>query len=117
MLDKAIVCSCAAFAILGAWAAAGPGGMRLPTAALAVLLVALLVLFLGHMWKHIGGVLMLAFFATGSALEWAYEQTDISFGGFIWGDIRYGDVGVFGVHRGDVPIAVYPGSVLPAGGS
>ena len=66
----------------------------------------MLVLLLGHMWKHLGGPLMAAFFATGAAVEWAFEQANITFGGFIWGDIRYGDIGVFDVHLGDVPVPV-----------
>jgi hypothetical protein len=49
MLDKAVAWSCVAFAILGAWAAAGPGGMGLPIAAQAVLTLSLLILLLGHM--------------------------------------------------------------------
>ena len=28
------------------------------------------------------------------------------YGGFIWGDLRYGDIGMFDLHVGSVPIAV-----------
>lgn len=106
MLDKTIGAACVLFIALNAWAAAGPGGLGLPVAAQAVTAAALLVLMLGHMWKHLGSALMLAFFATGAVIEWAFEQTNISFGGFIWGDLRYGDIGVFAIRVGDVPLAV-----------
>ncbi|MEB4209534.1 hypothetical protein [Mycobacterium sp. 94-17] len=105
-LDKIVVSACAVFAVLTGWAALGPGGMGLPIVAQALLTASLLALLLGHMWKHLGSALMAAFFLTGSAVEWVFEQTNISFGGFIWGDIRYGDIGVFNVHLGDVPLAV-----------
>jgi uncharacterized protein YhhL (DUF1145 family) len=106
MLDKLIGGSCVVFVAISAWAAAGPGGLGLPVAAGAVLLAALMVLLLGHMWKHLGVMLLAAFFVTGAAVEWVFEQANISFGGFVWGDIRYGDFGAFSVHLGDVPIAV-----------
>jgi hypothetical protein len=105
-LDKVVAWSCVCFAALEAWAAVGRGGMGLPLVAQAAMAVSLLILLLGHMWKHLGVRLMLAFFVTSAVLEWAFEQSNISFGGFIWGDIRYGDMGIFSVHLGDVPIAV-----------
>ncbi|OBH49272.1 hypothetical protein [Mycobacterium sp. E2479] len=106
MLDKVITTACLIFVAVIAWAATGPGGMGLPIAAQIVMTLSLCVLLLGHMWKHLGGPLMTAFFATGAALEWAFEQSNITLGGFIWGDIRYGDLGVFSVHLGDVPVVV-----------
>jgi hypothetical protein len=106
MLNKVVVAACALFVALNAWAAVGPGGLGLPLAAQALTALTMLVLLLGHMWKHLGTGLMIAFFATGAVVEWLFEQTNISYGGFIWGDLRYGDIGVFNLHVGDVPLAV-----------
>jgi hypothetical protein len=49
---------------------------------------------------------MAAFFFCASGIEWAFEQINISYGGFIWGDLRYGQSAVLGPHLGSVPIAV-----------
>ncbi|AYE96728.1 hypothetical protein C0J29_19960 [Mycobacterium paragordonae] len=106
MLDKAVLAACVIYLALSGWALAGPAGMGLPPAAMMVMSAAMMVLLLGHMWKHLALKLTIAFFATASVLEWAFEQTNISYGGFIWGDIRYGHLGVFSVHVGAVPVAV-----------
>jgi hypothetical protein len=106
MLDKAIAMACAVFVGLNVWATAGPGGLGLPLLAQAIVALASMVLLLGHMSKHLGSTLMIAFFTTGAVIEWVFEQANISFGGFIWGDLRYGNIGVFDLHVGDVPLAV-----------
>ncbi|CDO89111.1 hypothetical protein [Mycobacterium triplex] len=105
-LDKTVVASCVVFVALSGWAAVGPGGLGLPLAAQVGVGAALVVLLLGHTWKHLGAPLFAAFFGTAAIIEWAFEQANISFGGFIWGDIRYGDIGLFQAHLGDVAIAV-----------
>ena len=106
MLNKVIAAGCVIFIALSAWSVALPSGDKLPLPFMALMVVALVVLLLGHMWKHLGWRLMAAFAIAGAVVEWIFEQTNISFGGFIWGDIRYGDMTVFSLHIGDVPLVV-----------
>ncbi|OBK82446.1 hypothetical protein A5649_08915 [Mycolicibacter heraklionensis] len=70
------------------------------------MVVALAVLLIGHMWMHLGWSLMAGFVAVAAVVEWAFEEGNIQLNGFIWGDIRYGSMAVFGVHIGSVPAAV-----------
>lgn len=105
MLDKIIAASCAVYVALSAWSVT-TGGQSLPPVAMLVMVLAMSVLLLGHMWKHLGWKLIVAFFAVASAVEWIFEEMNIRNGGFIWGDLRYGDITVFSVHLGSVPIVV-----------
>ncbi len=106
MLDKVIGLGCVVFVGLSAWAATVPGGSGLPPTAQAIMTVAVVLLLLGHMSKHLGLSLMASFFLCAAGIEWAFEQINISLGGFIWGDLRYGHSAVLGPHLGSVPILV-----------
>jgi hypothetical protein len=57
---------CVIFAVLGGCAATGPGGVGLPIASQIVMTMSLRVVSLVHMWTHLGGSLMAAFFAPAS---------------------------------------------------
>ncbi|GLV12145.1 hypothetical protein [Mycobacterium intracellulare] len=105
MLDKIIAASCAVYVALSAWSVTTRGDL-LPPVAMLVMVLTMSVLLLGHMWKHLGWRLIVAFFAVASAVEWIFEETNIRNGGFIWGDLRYGDITVFSVHLGSVPLVV-----------
>lgn len=105
-LDRVVLGAGLIFAVLSGWAALGPGSMALPVAVQVVNVLAMITFLLGHMLKHLGVKLMIAFFLTAAVIEWAFEQSNISFGGFIWGELQYGNLGVFSVHVGDVPLAV-----------
>lgn len=104
--DVAIGVAAFTFTALMSWAAVTPHGDALPLVPEILLVVALVVLLLGHMVKHLGLRLMAVFILTAAGVEWAFEQSNISLGGFIWGDIRYGDLPVLGPHLGSVPIGV-----------
>lgn len=106
MVDKVVAASCVVFAVLSAWAVTVPGGEALPTPALLVMVLALSAMLVGHMWKHLGWKLLAAFAGVAAVVEWAFEALNIQNGGFIWGDIRYGDMTVFDFHIGSVPIVV-----------
>jgi hypothetical protein len=71
-----------------------------------VFAVCLATLLVAHMGKHLGWRLTAVFFATASVVEWVFEEVNIGHGGFIWGDLRYGDLTIFSVHIGSVPIVV-----------
>lgn len=105
-IDKAILTGGVVFLITSAWAATVPAGQSAPAAVMLLTAAAMAVLLLGHMWKHLGAKLMAAFVVVAGVTEWAFEQTNIMHGGFIWGDLRYGDLSIFQLHIGSVPLMV-----------
>lgn len=75
MLDKIIAASCAVYVALSAWSVTTRGDL-LPPVAMLVMVLTMSVLLLGHMWKHLGWRLIVAFFAVASAVEWIFEETN-----------------------------------------
>ncbi|WP_421843147.1 hypothetical protein [Mycobacterium sp.] len=104
MLDKVITAAIATYIVLGVGFAVLQGGTAMPLVAVIVVVAAIVVGLLGHMVKHLGPRLAVVFFVTATVVEWAFEESNIQFGGFIWGDLRYGEI--LGPHLGSVPVAV-----------
>ncbi|KAA1250752.1 hypothetical protein F0Q45_07945 [Mycobacterium simiae] len=105
-LDKTIAIAGIAYLAISVWAVIMPEGQMLPPAGMLATVAAMAALLLAHMFKHLDWKLMAAFVAVASVIEWAFEQINIMHGGFIWGDLRYGNYTIFSVHLGSVPIAV-----------
>ncbi|OAT68661.1 hypothetical protein AWB85_24130 [Mycobacteroides immunogenum] len=110
-MDTALGIACVLWVIMTLWSGISTGGAGLPVAAQTITSLALVVAVFGHMLKHLGVKLALAYFVIASVVEWAFEQANISFGGFIWGDLRYGAIQMMGPHIGSVPLLVPIGMV------
>lgn len=110
-MDTALGVACVLWVIMTLWSGISTGGAGLPVAAQTITSLALVVAVFGHMLKHLGVKLTLAYFVIASVVEWAFEQANISFGGFIWGDLRYGAIPMMGPHIGSVPLLVPIGMV------
>lgn len=110
-VDLALVIACAVWVVMTLWSGIATGGAGLPVVAQTITSLALIVAVFGHMLKHLGVRLASAYFVIATAVEWGFEQTDISFGGFIWGDLRYGHLSMLGPHIGSVPLLVPVGMV------
>ncbi|WP_287001311.1 MULTISPECIES: hypothetical protein [Gordonia] len=106
LLDRIIGAAIMVFVIGSIWAAIAPVHSGPQVISQILLIASMAVLLVGHMIKHLGPVLLIAFIGTAAVMEWAFEQTNISNGGFIWGDLRYGASAILGPHIGDVPVAV-----------
>jgi len=65
----------------------------------------MLFMSLIHSVYSLGAVQSLAFFVSNNVIEWLFEQSNISLGGFIFGPLFYAD-GLLGPKVGDVPIIV-----------
>ncbi len=105
-LDRFILGCCGLFVVLTVWACLVPRGEQLPVIPQMLLALTLVVMVAGHMAKHLGMRVMVAYLVLAAAVEWAFEQANISWDGFVWGDIEYGNDAVLGPHVGSVPIGV-----------
>lgn len=107
-LDITIGVAVLLFVVASVWAVIESDGDGAGVSAVpqTLMVASMAVLLLGHMTKHLGLKLMVAFFIVASVVEWVFEETNIRHGGFIWGDLRYGDAALLGPHIGSVPIAV-----------
>ncbi|WP_078313905.1 hypothetical protein [Mycobacterium sp. D16Q16] len=110
-LDAALGIACVVWVAMTLWSGISTGGAGLPVIAQTITSLALVIAVFGHMLKHLGVKLASAYFVIASIVEWAFEQANISFGGFIWGDLRYGDIPMMGPHIGSVPLLVPVGMV------
>ncbi len=110
-IDIALGVACVVWVVMTLWSGISTGGAGLPVVAQTITSLALVVAVFGHMLKHLGVKLALAYFVIASVVEWAFEQANISYGGFIWGDLRYGDIPMMGPHIGNVPLLVPVGMV------
>lgn len=110
-MDVALGLACVAWVVMTLWSGISTGGAGLPVIAQTVTSLALVVAVFGHMLKHLGVKMASAYFVIASIVEWAFEQANISFGGFVWGDLRYGDIPMMGPHIGSVPLLVPVGMV------
>ncbi|AMT70337.1 hypothetical protein [Mycobacteroides immunogenum] len=110
-MDVALGLACVVWVVMTLWSGISTGGAGLPVIAQTVTSLALVVAVFGHMLKHLGVKMASAYFVIASIVEWAFEQANISFGGFVWGDLRYGDTPMMGPHIGSVPLLVPVGMV------
>ncbi|WP_078325403.1 hypothetical protein [Mycobacteroides salmoniphilum] len=110
-IDVALGVACVVWVFMTLWSGISTGGAGLPVAAQTITSLALVIAVFGHMLKHLGAKLAVAYFVVASVVEWTFEQANISFGGFIWGDLRYGDIPMMGPHIGSVPLLVPVGMV------
>ncbi|ORA63533.1 hypothetical protein [Mycobacteroides franklinii] len=110
-MDVALGVACVVWVVMTLWSGISTGGAGLPVIAQTITSLALVVAVFGHMLKHLGVKLASAYFVIASIVEWAFEQANISFGGFVWGDLRYGDIPMMGPHIGSVPLLVPVGMV------
>lgn len=105
-IDLAVGVACAVWVVMTLWSGMLTGGAGLPAIPQTITSLALVVAVFGHMLKHLGVTLAAAFFSVAAVVEWAFEQANITFGGFIWGDLRYGHLPMLGPHIGSVPLIV-----------
>ncbi|MVU77545.1 hypothetical protein GPX89_09870 [Nocardia sp. ET3-3] len=105
-VDVALGIACVVWVGMTLWSGIQTGGKGLPVIPQTITSLALVVAVIGHMLKHLGGKLAAAYFVIATAIEWSFEQANISFGGFVWGDLRYGHLSMLGPHIGSVPILV-----------
>ncbi|MGH3724298.1 MAG: hypothetical protein ACRDUS_09245 [Mycobacterium sp.] len=110
-IDVALGVACVAWVVMTLWSGIQTGGAGLPVVAQTITSLALVVAVFGHMLKHLGVKLATAYFLVACAVEWAFEQANIMFGGFVWGDLRYGNLPMMGPHIGSVPLMVPVGMV------
>lgn len=110
-VDIALGVACVVWVVMTLWSGIQTGGAGLPVVPQTITSLALVVAVFGHMLKHLGVKLASAFFGVATVVEWAFEQANIMFGGFIWGDLRYGDLSMLGPHIGSVPLIVPVGMV------
>ncbi|MFJ4652416.1 hypothetical protein ACIP5Y_14230 [Nocardia sp. NPDC088792] len=110
-VDVALGVACVVWVVMTLWSGIQTGGKGLPVIPQTITSLALVVAVFGHMLKHLGVKLAAAYFVIAAIVEWSFEQTNISFGGFIWGDLRYGDLAMMGPHIGSVPLLVPLGMV------
>ncbi|GAB2518880.1 hypothetical protein [Nocardia heshunensis] len=105
-LDVALGIACVVWVGMTLWSGIQTGGKGLPVIPQTITSLALVVAVIGHMLKHLGVKLAAAYFVIATAIEWCFEQANISFGGFVWGDLRYGHLSMLGPHIGSVPLLV-----------
>jgi hypothetical protein len=105
-IDLALGIACVTWVVMTTWSGIQTGGAGLPLVPQTITSLALVVAVFGHMLKHLGVKLASAYFVMATMVEWAFEQANISFGGFIWGDLRYGHLSMLGPHIGSVPLLV-----------
>ncbi|MGB8405438.1 MAG: hypothetical protein WCE30_15355 [Mycobacterium sp.] len=105
-VDVALGIACVTWVVMTTWSGIQTGGAGLPIVPQTITSLALVVAVFGHMLKHLGVKLASAYFVMATMVEWAFEQANISFGGFIWGDLRYGHLSMLGPHIGSVPLLV-----------
>jgi hypothetical protein len=105
-VDVALGIACVVWVVMTLWSGIQTGGAGLPVIPQTITSLALVVAVFGHMVKHLGVKLASAFFLVATVVEWAFEQANIMFGGFIWGDLRYGNLSMLGPHIGSVPLIV-----------
>lgn len=110
-VDVALGVACVVWVVMTLWSGIQTGGAGLPVIPQTITSLALVVAVFGHMLKHLGVKLASAFFLVATVVEWAFEQANIMFGGFIWGDLRYGHLSMLGPHIGSVPLIVPVGMV------
>ncbi|MEV6773976.1 hypothetical protein AB0N05_35615 [Nocardia sp. NPDC051030] len=110
-VDVALGIACVVWVVMTLWSGIQTGGKGLPLIPQTITSLALVVAVFGHMLKHLGVRLAAAYFVIAAIVEWSFEQANISFGGFIWGDLRYGDLAMMGPHIGSVPLLVPLGMV------
>lgn len=110
-VDVALGAACVVWVVMTLWSGIQTGGAGLPVIPQTITSLALVVAVFGHMLKHLGVKLAAAFFLVATVVEWAFEQANIMFGGFIWGDLRYGHLSMLGPHIGSVPLIVPVGMV------
>lgn len=110
-IDVALGVACLVWVVMTLWSGMQTGGAGLPVIPQTITSLALVVAVFGHMLKHLGVKLAAAFFVVAAVVEWAFEQTNIMFGGVIWGDLRYGQLPMLGPHIGSVPLMVPVGMV------
>lgn len=110
-VDMALGAACVVWVVMTLWSGIQTGGAGLPVIPQTITSLALVVAVFGHMLKHLGAKLASAFFLIATVVEWAFEQANIMFGGFIWGDLRYGHLSMLGPHIGSVPLIVPVGMV------
>ncbi|MFE3193059.1 hypothetical protein ACFXHA_28880 [Nocardia sp. NPDC059240] len=105
-VDVALGVACLVWVGMTLWSGIQTGGKGLPVIPQTITSLALVVAVIGHMLKHLGVRLAAAYFVVATAIEWSFEQANISFGGFVWGDLRYGQLSMLGPHIGSVPLLV-----------
>ncbi|MUL62963.1 hypothetical protein BOO86_00685 [Mycobacterium sp. CBMA 234] len=105
-VDIALGVACVTWVVMTTWSGITTGGAGLPVIPQTITSLALVVAVFGHMLKHLGVKLASAYFVMATVVEWAFEQANISFGGFVWGDLRYGHISMLGPHIGSVPLLV-----------
>jgi hypothetical protein len=105
-VDVALGIACVVWVVMTLWSGIQTGGAGLPVIPQTITSLALVVAVFGHMLKHLGVKLASAYFLIATVVEWAFEQANITFGGFIWGDLRYGHLPMLGPHIGNVPLIV-----------
>ncbi|MCU1647344.1 MAG: hypothetical protein JWN03_7619 [Nocardia sp.] len=105
-VDVALGVACVVWVVMTVWSGIQTGGKGLPVIPQTITSLALVVAVFGHMLKHLGVKLAAAYFVVGAVIEWSFEQANISFSGFVWGDLRYGDLAMMGPHIGSVPLMV-----------
>ncbi|MUL49003.1 hypothetical protein FZI85_04545 [Mycobacterium sp. CBMA293] len=105
-VDIALGVACVTWVVMTTWSGITTGGAGLPVIPQTITSLALVVAVFGHMLKHLGVKLASAYFVMATVVEWAFEQANISFGGFVWGDLRYGQLSMLGPHIGSVPLLV-----------
>lgn len=110
-VDVALGIACVVWVVMTVWSGVATGGAGLPVLPQTITSLALVVAIFGHMLKHLGLKLASAFFLIAVVVEWAFEQANIMFGGFIWGDLRYGDLAMLGPRIASVPLMVPVGMV------
>jgi len=82
-----------------------PPGTFMPSPWTEIHGIVMLFMTLLHSIYCLGFAQSFAFFISNVAIEWAFEQTNISFGGYIFGPLHYAD-GLLGPKIGDVPVIV-----------
>ncbi len=105
MLKLALSVATAIHVACMAWTISLPMGQLIPAPFIMLHVPAMLLMAFAHCVHHLGTSQSLGFFLTVTAIEWIWEQTNISFGGIIFGSLSYHD-SLIGPKLGAIPVIV-----------